>query len=183
MINILQKDEKLLREIAKPVSKKDFNSAKLKKVLADMSQAMIEQDDAVAIAAPQIGISLRIFIICGRIFDEDWKRGKALPKDYVAKHKDLIFINPEIIKISGDKKSVPEACLSVRYLVGKTKRATKTTIKAFNENGDEFIYNATALMAQIFQHETEHLNGILFIDHAKHIKDEEEKWKKEHPTN
>lgn len=178
MIKILQKEEKLLRAQAKEVPIKEIGSLKLKKVLADMSQAMIEQDDAVAIAAPQIGVSLRIFMISGRIFDEEWRRGKGLPKGYTQKHTDLVFINPVITKISSDRKSVPEACLSVRWLIGKTKRASRASIKALNEEGVEFTYNASGLIAQIFQHETDHLNGILFIDHAKNIKDEAEKYNK-----
>lgn len=176
MIKILQKEEKLLRANAKEVSEKEIGSLALNKILSNMSQAMKEQDDAVAIAAPQIGISKRIFMISGRIFDEEWRRGKGLPKGYEQKHKDLVFINPEITKMSKDKKSVPEACLSVRYLVGKTKRATRTSIKAINEIGEEFTYNAGGLIAQIFQHETDHLNGILFIDIAKNIKDEADKY-------
>ena len=182
MIKILQKEDEVLRKVAKVVDDSLFGSDKLKKILADMSQAMVEQNDAVAIAAPQIGVSLRIFMIAGKIFDENFRRGTGLPKGQTSKHKDLVFINPEILKMSTDKKSVPEACLSVRWLVGKTKRATRAKIEAKDASGQEFVYDASGLIAQIFQHETDHLNGILFIDHAKNIKDEGDKHiKKDEP--
>ena len=67
---------------------------------------------------------------------------------------------------------MPEGCLSVRPLYGKTFRSTKATITAYNKNGKKFTRGASGLLAQIFQHETDHLNGILFIDHAKDIKEE-----------
>ncbi|MBI3888666.1 peptide deformylase [Candidatus Nomurabacteria bacterium] len=83
-----------------------------------------------------------------------------------------MFINPKISKLSRDKVWVPEGCLSVRWLYGKTYRSTKATIAAYNENGKKFTRGASGLLAQIFQHETDHLNGILFIDHAIDIKEE-----------
>ena len=62
-----------------------------------------------------------------------------------------------------------EGCLSVRPLYGKVRRATRTTIEAYNEQGKKFIMNGSGLVAHIFQHETDHLDGILFIDKAKDI--------------
>ena len=159
MIQIVQKDEKILRQTAKAVPLKDIGSTKITKLLEDMKQALEEQDDGVAIAAPQIGASWRIFIVSGRVFGQK----KHLPN--------IVFINPEIVKISKDKKSMPEGCLSVRWLYGKTKRASKVSVEAYNEDGKRFTYNGSGLMAQIFQHEVDHLNGVLFIDHAKDIKE------------
>ena len=86
--------------------------------------------------------------------------------------KDLIFINPKITKLSQKKGWVPEGCLSVRWLYGKTLRSQKASIEAYDEHGKKFIRGASGLLAQIFQHETDHLDGILFIDHAKDIKEE-----------
>ena len=60
----------------------------------------------------------------------------------------------------------------MRWLYGKTFRSKKATIMAYDENGKKFTRGASGLLAQIFQHETDHLNGILFIDHAKDIKEE-----------
>ena len=163
MVKILQKDSPLLRKHAEPVDLSIINTPEFKKVLADMHTAMNSQDDAVAVAAPQIGVLKRIFAISGRIFDNFEK--KETP------HKDLYFINPEIIKLSKDKKIMTEGCLSVRYLYGKIRRASRATIKAYDENGESFERGASGLLAQIFQHETDHLNGILFIDNAKDLQD------------
>ena len=121
-----------------------------------------------------IGYSLPIFIVSGKIFHKDFIKGekefKKTPKREIP--KDLVFINPKISKLSREKEWVPEGCLSVRWLYGKTFRSKKATIMAYDENGKKFQRGASGLLAQIFQHETDHLKGVLFIDHAKDIKEE-----------
>lgn len=184
MKKILQKNEKVLRQIAKGVPIGDIKSTKIKKVLKDMVLALGSQSDGVAIAAPQIGYLLRIFIVSGKIFAKNFvKRGEEkllnqnniIPVkngDKIEQVKNLIFINPKISKLSHKKEWVPEGCLSVRWLYGRTFRSKKATVTACDENGKKFTRGASGLLAQIFQHETDHLNGILFIDHAKDIKEE-----------
>lgn len=166
---ILQKDEKVLREIAKEVPIKEIKSLKIKKVLKEMSDSLASQNDGVAIAAPQIGYSLRIFLVAGSVFDKDFIKGKTSKE----KKEDKVFINPEITKLSKEKEWMPEGCLSVRPVYGKTQRSKKATVLAYNEKGEKFTYGGSGLLAQIFQHETDHLNGILFIDHAKDLRIEE----------
>ena len=163
MVKILQKDSPTLRKTALPVDLATINTPEFKKILADMHTAMLSQDDAVAVAAPQIGISKRLFAVSGRIFDNFEKKDKP--------HPDLIFINPEITKLSKDKKIMTEGCLSVRYLYGKIRRASRATLVAYNENGEKIERGAAGLLAQIFQHEVDHLNGKLFIDTAKDLQD------------
>lgn len=163
---ILQKEEKVLRQIAKEIPAKDFKTLKLKKIIKEMSDALASQDDGVAIAAPQIGYSLRIFLVAGRVFDKNFLKGREI----IEKTEDKVYINPKIIKLSKDKEWMQEGCLSVRPVYGKTNRSKKATIEAYNENGDKFTQGASNLLAQIFQHETDHLNGILFIDHAKDLR-------------
>ncbi len=174
MKKILQKDVKILREIAKEVSLNEIGTPKIKKMLSEMKEALMSQDDGVAIAAPQIGYSLRMFIISERIFeiDKKVKEGTDILIDSKIKNSQkLIFINPVIKKLSKEKKSVEEGCLSVRYLYGKVNRSNKATIEAYDENGKKFERGGVGLLAQIFQHEVDHLNGILFIDKAKDIED------------
>ena len=77
----------------------------------------------------------------------------------------------EISKLSKKKSWVPEGCLSVRWLYGKSLRHEKATIRAYDENGKLYTYGGAGLIAQVFQHETDHLNGTLFIDHAKEIEE------------
>jgi peptide deformylase len=62
-----------------------------------------------------------------------------------------------------------EGCLSVRWVYGKTKRADKAMVEAYNERGHKFVRQGSGLLAQIYQHEIDHLNGILFIDKASHL--------------
>ena len=183
MRKILQKDEKVLREIAQEIAIKDIQTTKIKKMLKEMSLTLKSQNDGVAIAAPQIGYSRRIFVVSGKIFNPNFitnreKRfSEEIPKDQVETIKeaikDQVFINPKISKLSREKAWMPEGCLSVRPLYGKTFRSIKATISAYDENGKKFRRGASGLLAQIFQHETDHLNGILFIDHAKDVKAEE----------
>jgi peptide deformylase len=189
MKKIVQKENKVLRKQAKEILLKEITTPKIKKVLKEMSMALKSQDDGVAIAAPQIGYNLPIFIVSGKIFKEGFsERGlsqgdgprvsatRALVDSDPAQKdpavKDLIFINPKISKLSREKEWVPEGCLSVRWLYGNTFRSKKATITAYDENGKKFTRGASGLLAQIFQHETDHLNGILFIDHAKDIREE-----------
>lgn len=162
MVKIVQKEDPILRTVAQEVSLEDICTPKIQKIISDMKKALKSQEDGVAIAAPQIGVSLRIFVMSGKATDIAKK---------TAGNPDEVYINPVITKISKDKKVVDEGCLSVRYLYGKTKRATKATVEAYNEKGEKISRGASGLIAQIFQHETDHLNGILFIDHAKSIRD------------
>lgn len=170
MISIVQSEDPVLRKIAKEVPIADITKPKIKKILADMVSALNAQSDGVAIAAPQIGVSLRIFVVSGRIFDDDFIRGKgSMANDLYTKprQKNLVFINPVLKKISKDKKLLSEGCLSVRPIYGKVRRATRATVEAYDENGNKIVKNGSGLLAHIFQHETDHLDGILFIDKAK----------------
>jgi peptide deformylase len=174
MVTIVQSEDKVLRKISKEVPISSIKSPKIQKVLHDMSEALLSQNDGVAIAAPQIGVSLRIFVVSGRIFDEDFIRGQGSTKGELyqkARHKDLVFINPILKKISKDKKLMSEGCLSVRPIYGKVRRATRATVEAYDEHGHKFTKDGTGLLAHIFQHETDHLDGILFIDKAKDLQE------------
>lgn len=182
MRKIVQQKEKVLRQIAHEVPISEIKTKKIQNILKEMSQALLEQSDGVAIAAPQIGYSLCIFVVSGKIFSDYFVKGqeeKRLNENNVIestkkeeKIKDLIFINPKISKLSRDKEWLPEGCLSVRWLYGNIFRSKKATVTAYDENGKKFTRGASGLLAQIFQHETDHLKGILFIDNAKDIKEE-----------
>ena len=172
MIKIVQSEDPILRKKALEVPIVDISKPKIKKIIANMISALDSQNDGVAIAAPQIGISFRIFVVSGRIFDEDFIRGKGSTEGNLytkARNPDLVFINPVLKKMSKDRKLLSEGCLSVRPVYGKVRRATRVTVEAYNENGEKIVKNANGLLAHIFQHETDHLDGILFIDKAKDI--------------
>lgn len=177
-VPILQKDDKILRQKSAEVPVGEITSPKIKKIIANMKEAMHSQDDAVAIAAPQIGVPLCIFIVSGRTFQIIRKRGgklKAENEEEKGEGKngsdDQIFINPKIVKVSKETKLMEEGCLSVRYLYGQVRRSTKAIVEAYNENGEKIKRGGSGLLAQIFQHETEHLAGKLFIDKAVDVID------------
>ena len=172
MVKIIQNGNKTLRKIAKNVPITDILKPKIQKIITDMNIALSSQNDGVALAAPQINISLRIFIVSGKIFDENFAKG-IQESNNISKnnHPNLVFINPVIKKISKDKKLMSEGCLSVRPLWGQVRRATKVTVVAYDENGKKFNREGNGLLAHIFQHEIDHLEGILFIDKAKNIKE------------
>lgn len=162
MIDIVQKEQPILRDKAKDVPLSDIGTEKLNRIIADMIEAMDSQKDGIALAAPQIGVPLRIFVVKGKLLrhaDHSYKGGD----------EDLVFINPEIVKLSKEKKDVEEGCLSVRWYYGKVKRSVRVTITAYNEKGEKVERGASGVLAQIFQHETDHLNGVLFIDKAKEL--------------
>lgn len=160
MVAIVQKENPVLRGKAKAILLSDLKTAGIKKIIRDMKAALAKEDDGVALAAPQIAVPLRLFIVSGNVLR---KRGSE------KKVPDAVFINPTIIKLSRSKKLMDEGCLSVRPLYGKVKRSEKATVRAYDEKGKLFEYGASGLMAQIFQHEMDHLDGVLFIDKATDV--------------
>jgi peptide deformylase len=164
---IVQKGNPVLRETARNVPEKDISSPKIKKIIQNMKLALAHQDDGVAIAAPQIGVSLRIFVVSKKV--EMMNLGHDMYGQKLADFQDEVYINPIIKKLSKTKVRLDEGCLSVRYLYGKVERSDKATVVAYDEKGRQFTRGASGLLAQIFQHEIDHLNGILFIDKADDI--------------
>lgn len=158
-----------LRKHAAPVALSEITSKKIQTVIAKMKKALAKERDGVAVAAPQIGIELAIFIVAGYVFDPEWDAKNA--DTATSAYPDAVFINPRITKRSKRMKFLTEGCLSVRWLYGEVKRHTNVTIEAYDEHGTKIIRGAGGLLAQIFQHEIDHLEGILFIDKAKDIEE------------
>jgi peptide deformylase len=111
----------------------------------------------IAIAAPQIGVAKRVFVV----EDQSPNREDGLPQ--------LVAINPRIVKASKKKTMSGEGCLSVPERYGVVKRHANVTLEALDENGQLFTRGAGGLLSQIFQHECDHLDGILFIDRADKV--------------
>ena len=143
-----------LRKTASVVKKSEFGEKELLETIKLMQQALSKESDGVALAAPQIGITKRIFVVAPNAYKEE------------AKWKPLVFINPVLTKVSKKHVNVQEGCLSVRWIYGKTNRSVSATVEAYDEMGNKFSFGASGLLAQIFQHETDHLEGILFTDHG-----------------
>lgn len=129
-------------------------------IIADMQAATIDWDESrehevgVALAAVQIDQLYKIIIVR---HDYDNKED----------HQFTTFINPTVVKLEGDIIEDYEGCLSVPNIYGKVPRHNKIKIKALDLNGNEFRTNAEGFLARIFQHEIDHVNGTLFIDHIK----------------
>ncbi len=167
---IVQVGDPVLRGTAKTVLVHDITSPKLKKIIAKMKATLAKEEFGVAIAAPQIGEPLRIFVVAGRSFQTDKQKDKGLPPP-----PDKTFINPEIFRLSKKKLEMSEGCLSVRGKYGTVLRHEKASVRARDERGEAFVYHGSGLIAHIFQHECDHLDGTLYIDKALRITDEETK--------
>lgn len=139
--NILTIGDETLRKKSRKV---DVINDRIKILLEDMADTLHNTDDGVGLAAPQVGVLRRVVVI-------DMGDGAQY------------FINPEIIASEGRKEG-PESCLSVPNAVGTVARPEKVTVRAMNENGDEFTLEADGLMAVCLCHEIDHLDGILFVD-------------------
>jgi peptide deformylase len=168
-LKIVQKGNPTLRLIAKEIPAKDICSEKIKNIIEQMRDFLNAQKDGVALAAPQIGISLQIFIVSKKV-EIIMRENDNLSQEDFLSLEDTVYINPKIKKLSRDKTLLDEGCLSVPNLYGQVKRSSKVIICAYNEKGDKITRGASGLLAQIFQHEIDHLNGILFIDKAKDIR-------------
>ncbi|MBI3633520.1 MAG: peptide deformylase [Candidatus Vogelbacteria bacterium] len=169
MTEIIQKEDQLLRLIAKEIPIAEIRTEKIRKIIVEMMTVLDKCPDGVALAAPQIGLSLRLFIVSPKAFiiqnnQETTNKQKKDPDK-------LIYINPIITKRSSKQVILDEGCLSVKGTFGKIKRHNKVTVTAHDEMGKKFTRGASGLLAEIFQHETDHLNGILFIDTAKDLTD------------
>lgn len=163
MAILVKQNHPALHQTADEVPHDEITSPRIQKILNDMRTALdtynIDGFNGVAIAAPQIGVSLRIFLVHNTSTHK--KERDLLP--------DLVAINPRIVKISKRKHVVGEGCLSVGEDYGAVERSTHATIRAFDENGVEYERGAGGLLAQIFQHEVDHLDGILFVDRAEKV--------------
>lgn len=132
----------------------------VKQIVADMEAATIdweanrEHEVGVALAAVQINQLFRIVVI---------------RQDYNDKtnHDFLVLINPEITKLEGEQLEDYEGCLSIKDVYGKVPRYEKVRVKAIDADGKPFRITAEGFLARILQHEIDHTNGIVFIDHIK----------------
>lgn len=156
---IVQDGDPVLRRVADAVPESDFGTPELIATVDRMLVMLDKERDGVALAAPQIGIPLRIFVVRHERLHPDGSPDSIEPEIG-------IYINPELIKVS--RRSIPmdEGCLSVRRIYGKVMRHERATVRARRPDGTAFERGGGGILAQAFQHEIDHLNGILFIDHA-----------------
>lgn len=145
--------DKSLRKATEPVSEL---TEEIKQFIVDLTRTMYEKD-GVGLSAPQVGSSLKIFIV-----DPFWSQeGK--------KKNPFVFINPKFLEFKGEI-SKEEGCLSFPEIYAKVNRAQNVVIEALNENWEKIKYEAEDLFSRVLQHEYDHLEGILFVDRVSKLK-------------
>ncbi len=120
----------------------------VKKLISDMIETMHSDPGRVGLAAPQIGVSLRVIVI-------------GLPEA-----EDIAIVNPEIVRRRGERL-INEGCLSVPGYFGQVQRAESVTVKGRDQSGKEIRIKADGLLAQALEHEIDHINGVLYLDHLE----------------
>ena len=135
----------VLRQKAKRVRTIDSS---VKKLISDMLETVHADAGRAGLAAPQVGVPLRVAVI-------------AIPDE-----AEIVLINPEIVRRKGEKP-VTEGCLSVPGYYGQIRRASAVTVKGLDQNGKETRIKAEGYLAQALQHEIDHLNGMLYTDHLE----------------
>ena len=148
----------VLRRKAHPVETFDKN---LKTLIDDMVETMRDAP-GVGLAAPQIGLSDRLIVVEYYEHDEDEENEDAPKKVWAV-------LNPEIIKASEEKVLGVEGCLSIPGLLGEVERHAAIQVKGLNKHGKPIKIKAEGWLARIFQHEIDHLNGVLFPDRATRV--------------
>ena len=144
MLKIYKLGEEVLRQKSVPVKDEEIND-ELRALAEEMFETM-ENANGVGLACPQIGKNIRMFVAEA---DDDVKR---------------VFINPQIIATSDDSVPYEEGCLSVPQVYENIMRPSKVTVQAQDQNGKKFTLEAEGLLARIIQHESDHLEGVIFID-------------------
>ncbi len=162
--NIIQIGDERLRTVCEPIGELEITSDKTRILLQNLDEALASQKDGVAISAPQIGVTYKVFVIGGMVFDTDYQKGEtetpnsSIPNRY--------YINPKILKTSKETVEMEEGCLSIRGVYGKVRRPKKIVFEYYNQHGEKIEEGASGFLARVIQHEYDHLHGILFIDKA-----------------
>ncbi|MBN2305471.1 MAG: peptide deformylase [Anaerolineae bacterium] len=156
----------ILREKAQPVT--NFDDPKFQTLLDDMVETMLDAP-GVGLAAPQVAVSQRVIVV--KLSDDEESK-KEYGSDAGVLH---IVINPEITRTSREKVDGMEACLSIPGFYGNVQRHTAVIVQGQDRSGEPVRIKARNWLARVFQHEIDHLDGILFIDRATEI------WKQVEP--
>ena len=153
---VLELGDPRLRRIAKEVPNEAFGGDALRQLVSDLIDTMRDRKGA-GIAAPQIGVDQRVFVV---------EVGDNPRYPYKPRIPLTVLINPVMTVIGDERISVIEGCLSVPNLRGRVRRAARVELRAFDIEGRAFTIRAEGLSAGTMQHELDHLDGRLFVDHV-----------------
>jgi peptide deformylase len=144
---IVQLGDPVLRKVGKKLSRAEIASPEMQKLM-DVMVASMHKADGIGLAAPQIGKSLQLAIVSHA-------------------DGDLIICNPKITKRSFRKEELEEGCLSIRGVFGEVRRNRSVRVEFLDRLGEKRVMDAEGLLARIFQHEIDHLNGKVYADRTK----------------
>ena len=150
ILKVAQMGHPVLRERGRPLEQADFRKPLLQKLIDDMVETMHEYS-GVGLAAPQVHMSLRLFVA-------------LLDEDADAKTVATVIANPEVVPNANTREDGWEGCLSIPDIRGRVPRFTDVTVKGLDRDGQRIELRLTKFPARVAQHETDHLDGVLFFD-------------------
>ena len=152
ILKVARMGHPVLRAKARPLDKTEIRSAAIQQLIDDMLETMAEYH-GVGLAAPQVHEGVRLFVAALDTGDDDEEDGEA-----------IAIINPEITVAGPDVVEDWEGCLSIPDIRGRVPRAREIKVRAFDRTGARLELNAHDFPARVIQHETDHLDGVLFFD-------------------
>jgi peptide deformylase len=155
ILKVARMGHPVLRRKARAIDRAEIAGPVVQKLIDDMIDTMVEYH-GIGLAAPQVHESLRLFV--ASLDHDDAERGAAEPR---------ALINPEILPVGGDVDEDWEGCLSIPDVRGRVPRAREIKVRAFDRHGDRIEFHARNYPARVIQHETDHLDGILFFDRMR----------------
>jgi peptide deformylase len=154
ILKVARMGHPVLRARARPLDRSTLRSAPVQKLIDDMIDTMVEYH-GVGLAAPQVHESLRLFV------------GILAPDDAEHEQEPFVIVNPEIVPVGTDVVDGWEGCLSIPDIRGRVPRARQIALKALNRKGDRVELSLEDFPARVAQHETDHLDGVLFFDRMR----------------
>ena len=159
ILKVARMGHPVLRTKTVPIDRSELRSVTVQKLIDDMIQTMVEYH-GVGLAAPQVHESLRLFVASLDADDGDSPDDDQEPEP-------IAIINPEISAVGGEVVEDWEGCLSIPDIRGKVPRAHEIRVRALNRKGERIELHAHGFSARVIQHETDHLDGVLFFDRMR----------------
>jgi peptide deformylase len=170
ILKVARMGHPVLRTTTKAVPQPEIAGVPVQALITSMIETMIEYN-GVGLSAPQVHEGLRIFVAQMVTEDEEDEQGEEKAGESSAAESDVIvIINPEITAVGRHIVEDWEGCLSIPDLRGRVPRHRDIKVRAFDRQGQRVEIEATGYMARVLQHETDHLDGVLFLDRMKSLK-------------
>lgn len=150
----------ILRQVARRLTKQEILSDEVQQLIADMQYTLQQRKYGVGLAAPQVGRPLALALVA--IHPVPWRD--------IREETDMVVINPEIVATYGRRTAMWEGCISYTGTYAKALRYRKVRVRYLDEKAEEHEADFEGLVGHVLQHETDHLNGVLFVDHVRDTK-------------